>query len=69
MRSARSYQREILKLKRIIDAAEWVQPTYNGSPSCPYCGNQKHWGHAQDCDYYRAMGIKPAPDTTRSRQE
>lgn len=61
MRSVRSYQNEIRKLKSIIAAAEWVQPMYNGSPSCPFCSHQQHWGHAQDCDYYDAMGIKPSP--------
>lgn len=26
----------------------WVQPTYNGSPSCAYCGQQKHL-HTEPC--------------------
>jgi hypothetical protein len=49
MRSERSFQREIRNLKDAILSAEWYQPTYNGSPSCPFCGNQQHHGHAPDC--------------------
>ena len=49
MRTARSYQREIRKLKDLLASVEWVQPTYNGSPSCPFCGNQQHWNHGDEC--------------------
>ncbi len=48
-RSTRSYQREIHHLKSLLSDAEWVQPTYNGSPSCAFCGNQQHWNHRSDC--------------------
>jgi hypothetical protein len=48
-RSVRSYQREIQGLRSLLSAVEWVQPHYNGSPSCSYCGHQKHFGHAPDC--------------------
>jgi hypothetical protein len=60
MRSQRSYQREIARLKRLVSDAEWVQPTYNGSPSCAFCGNQQHWNHAVDC---------PLPKPLRSKME
>jgi hypothetical protein len=49
-RSVRSYQREIKALKDVLAQVEWVQPTYNGSPSCSFCGSQKHNGHDSDCD-------------------
>ena len=52
-RSARSYQREIKRLKDLIREMTWVQPAYNGSPSCACCGNQQHWGHAPGCDAAR----------------
>ena len=39
----------IEKLESILSTVVWVQPRYNGSPSCSYCGNQKHWGHAEYC--------------------
>lgn len=55
MRSARSYQREIQKLMGIIEQVEWVQPTYNGSPSCSYCGAQQHWGHDKNCTLFKVL--------------
>ena len=48
-RSARSYQREIAKLKDVLNAAQWVQPSYNGAPSCSGCGAMKHHGCYEDC--------------------
>lgn len=47
-RTRRSYQQEIRKLKAMIASMLWVQPTYNGSPSCAYCGEQQHQ-HAKHC--------------------
>lgn len=47
-RSVRSYQREIRALKHMIASMLWVQPGYNGSPSCSYCGEQQHL-HATPC--------------------
>jgi hypothetical protein len=41
-RSIRSYQRELATLREMIASMLWVQPTYNGSPSCAYCGEQQH---------------------------
>lgn len=49
MKSARSYQREIKKLKDLITDMQWVQPAYNGSPSCACCGEQQHQGCAEGC--------------------
>lgn len=48
-RGRRSYQREIRKLRELVRSVEWVQPMYNGSPSCPFCGAQQHWGHTASC--------------------
>lgn len=48
-RSVRSYQREVKALRELLAEMEWVQPTYNGSPSCPCCGNQQHMNHESDC--------------------
>jgi len=56
-KSIRTYQREIKRLRELVASAEWYQPTYNGSPSCPYCANQQHWNHAVDC---------PLPEDLRS---
>ena len=39
-RSVRSYQREISKLKKLVRQMTWVEPVYNGSPSCACCGHQ-----------------------------
>lgn len=50
MKSIRSYQREIAKLYGILQCVEWVQPSYNGSPSCSFCGSQQHFDHAAGCD-------------------
>ena len=49
-RSIRSYQREIAKLKDIIDAVQWVKPSSNSSQSCSGCGNPRHWGCATGCE-------------------
>jgi hypothetical protein len=48
-RSVRSYQREIRELKNTIGEMQWVQPTYNGNPSCSGCGMQKHLGCSLGC--------------------
>lgn len=59
MKSIRSYQREIKNLRALLKSVEWVMPTYNGSPSCSCCGNQKHWGHEPDCELFIAIvGVK-----------
>ena len=52
-RSIRSYQREIKRLRDLVRAMTWVQPMYNGSPSCACCGNQQHIGHSKGCDAAR----------------
>ena len=56
-RSTRSYQREIKKLKDVLEQVEWVQPMYNGSPSCSCCGNQQHVGHAKGCDLQARLSM------------
>jgi len=48
-RGRRSYQRELRKLRELVRSAEWVQPAYNGSPSCPFCGAQQHHNHHAGC--------------------
>jgi len=48
-RSVRSYQREIKCLREWLANVQWVQPTYNGSPSCSGCGEQKHLHHDGNC--------------------
>lgn len=52
-RSIRSYQRRIKALKDLLRDVTWVQPIYNGAPSCSCCGQMKHHGHADDCDMLR----------------
>jgi hypothetical protein len=41
-KKVRKLQRERRTLLCTISQMLWVQPTYNGNPSCSYCGNQKH---------------------------
>lgn len=36
-------------LLEAVEAMRWVQPTYNGSPSCAYCGQQQHM-HKAPCE-------------------
>jgi len=42
-------RKENERLRDLLSNVVWVQPTHNGSPSCSYCGNQKHWGHSKNC--------------------
>lgn len=56
MKSIRSYQREIRKLKDLINDVQWVQPLYNGSPSCSGCGEQKHFGCSKECPVAKVTG-------------
>lgn len=46
------------KLRRLLLSVEWVQPMYNGSPSCPFCLNQQHMGHDKDCVILRVKTTK-----------
>ena len=48
-RSVRSYQREIKKLRDVLADVQWVQPMYNGSPSCSDCGQQQHLHDDASC--------------------
>ena len=48
-RGRRSYQRELRKLRELVRSVEWVQPMYNGGPSCPFCGAMQHWNHNAGC--------------------
>jgi hypothetical protein len=54
--SPRTYQRRIRELRDTLLSVEWVQPSYNGSPSCPFCLNQQHWGHEDDCPVVTLLG-------------
>lgn len=38
-----------IHLLGMLASMEWVQPTSNSSPSCPWCGSQKHFGHNPGC--------------------
>lgn len=33
-----------------LQHVEWYQASSNSNPSCPYCGNQGHWGHDVECE-------------------
>lgn len=50
MKSVRTYQRENKRLRNLLASIEWIQPTYNGAPSCPCCGAMQHWKHEPDCE-------------------
>lgn len=56
MRSIRTYQREIARLKQLVAEMQWVQPTSNANPSCACCGHMKHWGCSDGCDAARISG-------------
>lgn len=54
--TARTYQRRIAALREIIVSAQWVQPTYNGSPSCSGCAAQQHQGCSLGCPVATVTG-------------
>ena len=37
-------------LRGMLQTVEWVQPSYNGSPACPWCDRQQHQGHIAGCE-------------------
>lgn len=53
MLSTRTYQRRIQKLTEMLRHCQWVQPMYNGSPSCSYCGDQQHLH--EDCELSKML--------------
>ena len=65
MKSARTYQRQIAALKQLVAEMQWVQPTYNGSPSCAGCGAQEHWGCEKGCPAARVTGNHGSPPPDR----
>ena len=54
-RSVRSYQRDVRRLRNLLEDIEWVQATYNGAPFCSCCGNQEHFGHDPGCVLARVL--------------
>lgn len=44
-----------IHLLGMLASMEWVQPMSNSSPSCPWCGSQKHFGHGQGCSLATAI--------------
>jgi lipopolysaccharide biosynthesis regulator YciM len=67
VRSVRSYQRELKILREMVASMLWVQPTYNGNPSCSYCGEQQH-NHTQHCAATKLVAEHyPAEDEIRLR--
>lgn len=66
-KSIRSYQREIAALKEMVASMLWVQPSYNGSPSCSYCGQQQHL-HTDHCAASKLVADKwPDDDIVRAK--
>jgi len=55
-KSVRTYQREVRKLKDLLATVMWVQPSYNGAPSCSYCGAMQHHGHHKECELAAIVG-------------
>lgn len=49
----------VAALVGMLAAMEWVQPSSNASPSCPWCGNHQHFGHDVGCSLARAL-LPPA---------
>lgn len=62
MRTPRSYQREIQRLKDIIRDMQWVKPIYNGADSCSSCGNMRHWGCDKTCPAAKVTGDHGSPE-------
>jgi hypothetical protein len=54
--SIRTYQRRIAALHNIICNIQWVQPSYNGAPSCSGCGAMKHQGCDESCPVAAVTG-------------
>lgn len=66
-RSARSYLHEIKTLRDLVGVMLWVQPSYNGSPSCAYCGEQQHL-HNNHCRASELVAMWwPEEDIVRQR--
>ena len=67
LRGCRSYQRELAKLRSLITQMLWVQPSYNGSPSCAFCGQQQHL-HRDHCQASKLVATWwPEEDLVRQR--
>ncbi len=65
MSSERTYRRKIAQLQGMIADMLWVQPSYNGSPSCAYCGEQRHL-HTEHCAATKLVAEKwPEADRVR----
>ena len=61
MRSIRSYQREIRKLKEILELIQFHQQRYNGYATCPDCEASQEEGHTKDCGLAKAIiSLPPA---------
>lgn len=65
-KSVRTYQRQIAHLKWLLASVQWVQPTYNGSPSCSGCGAQEHWGCEAGCEVAAITGNRGKPESDES---
>lgn len=67
LRGVRSYRLEVAKLREMIASMLWVQPTYNGSPSCAFCGVQQHQ-HADHCEASKLVATW-YPEEDRQRED
>ena len=54
---------QVERLFHAVESMRWVQPTYNGSPSCAFCGQQKHL-HTKPCEV-DALLAERAPEVER----
>lgn len=43
------------ELLAALEAIEWLDDEIDGSEYCPYCGNTKEDGHAEDCAVGNAL--------------
>lgn len=66
MKSVRSYQREIAKLKDLLADTQWVQPSYNGDASCSGCGEMIYHGCAKHCPVAKITGSHGTPESEAS---
>lgn len=62
MTSPRTYQRRIKRLREVIEDMQWVQPIYNGAPSCAGCGEMRHHGCSTDCPAAKITGNRGRPE-------
>jgi hypothetical protein len=63
-KSIRTYQRQIRALNALVADMQWVQPSYNGAPSCAGCGAMQYHGCDTDCPAAKITGDAGRPEAS-----